>query len=102
MARLIDADALNKALNDRVDAINENRRKGATLPNIAWFSGMACAESIVEAQPTVDAVPVRHGKWIKIHPQDIYECSECHQNVMTSDIECYKFCHHCGARMDEK
>ena len=81
----------------------------------------------IDRMPTVDAVPVirckafdsssspwqtyfettakktvRHGKWIKIHPQDIYECSECHQNVMTSDIECYKFCHHCGARMDEE
>ena len=56
--RLIDADALSKALDDRVDAINENRRKGATLPTIAWFSGMASAENIVEAQPTVDAIPV--------------------------------------------
>ena len=45
--------------------------------------------------------PVRHGRWIKIHPQGIYECSECRQNVMTSDIECYKFCHGCGARMDK-
>lgn len=49
-----------------------------------------------------NAVPVNRGKWIKIHPQGIYECSECHQNVMTSDIECYRFCHQCGARMDEE
>ena len=50
--------------------------------------------SLPTAQP-------KHGKWIKIHPQGIYECSECHQNVMTSDIDCYKFCHQCGSRMDE-
>lgn len=44
--------------------------------------------------------PVKHGKWLKISPAGIYECSECHQNVMTGDIEAYRFCHHCGARMD--
>lgn len=39
--------------------------------------------------------------WKKISPAGIYECSECHGNVMTSDIECYKFCHHCGADMSD-
>lgn len=40
------------------------------------------------------------GKWLKISPAGIYECSECGQAVMTSDIDCYKFCHGCGARME--
>lgn len=39
------------------------------------------------------------GKWVKISPAGIYECSQCGQNVMTSDIEAYKFCHGCGAKM---
>lgn len=39
--------------------------------------------------------------WKMISPAKIYECSECGQNVMTDDIECYKFCHGCGARMGE-
>ena len=42
------------------------------------------------------------GKWIQISPARIYECSLCHQNVMTDDIGCYKFCHNCGARMEGK
>ena len=42
----------------------------------------------------------KHGKWLKISPAGIYECSECHQNVKTGDIEVYLFCHHCGVRMD--
>ena len=54
----------------------------------------------VQNAPTVDAVPVRHGRWIKISPAGIYECSECGKNVMTSDIEAYEYCHGCGARMD--
>ena len=48
------------------------------------------------------AEPVRHGKWLRISPAKIYECSECGQNVMTDDIECYAYCQHCGARMDKE
>ena len=39
------------------------------------------------------------GTWKKISPAIICECSECGQMVMTGDIESYKFCHGCGARM---
>ena len=48
------------------------------------------------------ALPKRKvGKWIKISWAGIYECSECGQNVMTSDIDCYKWCHGCGAKMEK-
>ena len=40
------------------------------------------------------------GMWLKISPAGIYECSECGQMVMTSDIDCYKRCHRCGAYME--
>ena len=40
------------------------------------------------------------GKWKKISPANIYECSECGQNVMTNDIDAYSFCHGCGRRME--
>ena len=44
----------------------------------------------------------KHGHWIKISPANIYECSVCNKDVMTSDIEAYQFCHRCGSEMDEK
>lgn len=40
------------------------------------------------------------GRWIKISPADIYECSACGKNVMTADIDAYDFCHGCGAKME--
>ena len=51
-----------------------------------------------------DALPSaeRTGHWIQISPAKIYECSECGQNVMTDDIDCYRHCHGCGARMVSK
>ena len=52
----------------------------------------------IEALPS--AQPERKtGKWIKISPANIYECSKCGKNVMTDDISAYDFCHGCGARM---
>lgn len=53
-----------------------------------------CIKELPSAEPER-----KKGKWIKISPANIYECSVCHQNVMTEDIEAYLFCHHCGADM---
>ena len=64
------------------------------------INGLNWACDIIEAMPSADVAPVRHGHWIKISPAGIYECSECGKNVMTSDIEAYEYCHGCGARMD--
>ena len=41
----------------------------------------------------------KKGKWIKISPANIYECSECGKYVMANDIYAYKFCRGCGADM---
>lgn len=73
----------------REDALN-------TFSN-AFYSGLAAK---IKSIPSADVAPVRYGKWIKISPAGIYECSECGKNVMTSDIEAYEHCHGCGAKMD--
>lgn len=44
----------------------------------------------------------KYGNWLKISPAGIYECSICKQTVITSDIDEYKFCHGCGARMNKE
>ena len=48
-----------------------------------------------------NAEEIHKGRWIKISSADIYECSECGQNVMTADICAYRYCHGCGAKMTE-
>lgn len=80
--RLIDADALGELVSH----------------------GVVHYEDIM-AQPTVDAVPVRHGKWIhevrytidSLHSYQQYRCSECHMAYITNT----KYCPNCGARMVE-
>lgn len=62
--------------------------------------------SVIESSPAVDAVPVRHGYWIRHDDADIidgyyvpdYECSVCH--AWKQDESDY--CPDCGAKMDGK
>lgn len=88
MEKWINADALSKALKDRVDEVNKTRRKGATLPNIAWFSGMASAASIVDAQPAADVVPweflERYADWFCAqvsYPEFVREAKGFYENT---------------------
>ena len=46
--------------------------------------------------------PRMKGRWVKISPANIYECSNCGKNVMTDDISEYDFCHGCGADMRQR
>lgn len=64
---------------------------------------------MLEDAPTVDAVPVRHGKWvqryIKIGGQVFkhgMQCSVCAEPALDNEGDDYltNYCPNCGARMD--
>ena len=59
------------------------------------------------ALPTVDAVPVVHGHWIKFGVSDKdgnhqYRCSVCECEEIHSPLVKVSYCWNCGARMDGK
>lgn len=86
MARLIDADALIKTLNEEKIKFNAD---------VNYF--------ILNA-PTIDAKPVRHGMWIGKPMMCGYSrmrCSVC-DNVFLENKEKWNYCPCCGARMDEE
>ena len=59
----------------------------------------------IDQMPTVDAVPVRHGKWEKTSCKWVtYECSECGEKTDETimGLPRYVYCPMCGARMDEE
>lgn len=67
-----------------------------------------CDRLAVETTPTVDAVPVVHGRWIEISSSNhTYKCSECGRLLVNitdgknNVAKHYPYCH-CGARMDGK
>lgn len=72
-----------------------------------YLSGDLWNEALADVRvnaPTIEAEPVRHGRWI-IHIDDIFpsdstqECSVCHVHE-TIQIYNDNYCPHCGARMD--
>lgn len=94
--RLIDAEAVYKILE-----VCEIRKATIGNPLTDWEYGYTCgierAESEIECAPTVDAVPVRHGKW-KVTPVYI-KCSECGESF---PLIPQNYCPNCGAKMDER
>ena len=98
--RLIDADALKKAMDGYWGRCQRIRkpRNGET----AVFLDI---KAIVEDCPTIDAVPVRHGKWIDMDEQSYtwkIRCSCCdhERSMMSTQGEYPNYCENCGARMD--
>lgn len=58
---------------------------------------------VIEREPAVDAVPVRHGRWIKrgyACGENEYECSVCHETEWRTSASRMKYCMFCGAKMD--
>lgn len=102
--RLIDADALRDKLQEEIDK--------AIPPFDDVIGSIRCgvrlARNIVEDEPTVDAKPVRHGKFIGTEydgyadDSPVYyewKCSEC-GCIFEDDEPTYNYCPNCGARMD--
>ena len=84
--RLIDADALVALINKRL--------KNPAI--IGWLC------RIISEVPTIEAEPVRHGRWV--HAKTYYEsdecnCSLCGQLMTTKIGKRMNYCPNCGAKM---
>ena len=98
MARYINADALKKSIREE------------TL-FLEWQNVLI--GKVIDDQPTVDAVPIVHGRFEYGEDEsgyDGYYCSKCFGHVRwygkaseqsITFIEKYNYCPFCGARMDE-
>lgn len=77
---------------------------------LGWSTPKWVSEIGIEDAPTIDAVPVVHGKWINISDEDWAgggktECCNCNYGYAWGayfEVEDFKYCPHCGARMDNK
>lgn len=58
----------------------------------------------IQELPTIDAVPVVHGQWLRenIRPKSYLRvCSMCKKTAYFCGEGCrYKYCPNCGAKMD--
>lgn len=83
--KLIDADELKAYMQDKYVLFDD------TLADI-------------DAQPTVDAEPVRHGHNIREKGGGVFFCSVCgyiNDDTWSGGTDDFNFCPNCGAKMDE-
>jgi len=104
MTKLIDADALEKAIYEWMPKDQETWME-SDIPPIENL--VVSIMMTIEEQPTVDAVPVKHGKWIYSSMYSgVCECSECRHIYRVEQLESFdksfKYCPNCGACMLER
>lgn len=91
--RLIDADELRKTMYHEAFETDTDMQK--------WDSGCwiryKMFENALENAPTIDAEPVRHGKWMHTGFMEV-KCNNC-LNVF-HELEDTNYCPHCGYKMD--
>lgn len=95
--RLIDADALMQAMYHRAFETD-----GDTMWQSGCWVRYRAIEQTVKEQPTIEAEPVKHGRWEDVEPSLFRDkfatCSVCRvRQLLDKD----SFCPNCGARMDE-
>ena len=96
MMRLIDADNL---FNNQILVVS----------NSDSLEAIKKIMDIIKEAPTIDAEPVRHGKWDDTRVAFFRKCSECGATVKNNlpdvfldcDIRDLHYCPNCGAKMDE-
>ena len=104
MTRLIDADALIERLKPYIDKYGAKEFPYYMVQDAFIYE--------VEQEPTMDAVPVRHGKWIKVDKDNMFfaphilKCSLCGNILDRHGVNAGRgdanYCPNCGARMDEE
>lgn len=97
MTRLIDADALKNSIDEHVYLVHHGFNEteyGCTQYGI---------HQIIDNAPTIEALPVRHGKWVGYAGTIGNECSMCGKwiDVLQGTAE-MNYCPNCGARMDKE
>ena len=71
-----------------------------------YKTGLIAAAEAIDEMPTIEAEPVKHGRWIKptkINGRNfsIPHCSVC-EDVPCGVNENTHYCPNCGAKMDEE
>lgn len=97
--RLIDADSLMKKVCEGCP------RNDCTPDATDTVYGCMFADSI-DSMPTIEAEPVRHGRWIALEGwfnKSIVKCSVCGNTLDMDGVNAGRgdanFCPNCGARM---
>lgn len=107
--RLIDADVYADKMREKQkeceDLIKEADDNSNWSDRDHWegvFATFVEAKLTLDNMPTVDAVPVVHGRWLDSNLWfNTVVCSECGEPVEDGEPK-FKYCPYCGAKMDRE
>lgn len=104
--RIIDADKIKKPIYAEEDNVTGF---GMSYDEICGYNdGIDAVFTAIRCTPTIDAIPVAHGRWIETEfPYGCkqYRCSNCIEDEWWNDRFAYgdeHYCPNCGAKMDEE
>lgn len=113
--RLIDADAFDRDLCNHkfTAALNEAADAGTAFEDKEMYYSTQSFRDVMKYRPTIDAVPVVHGRWIitsGMKPPEyhhMHQCSVCETYALRlppyGNREALSpWCPACGAKMDMK
>lgn len=111
--RLIDADELIKKLDAMADRMILFQKNGINEPWRKWcfnygMFALAHFYGFVKSLSTVEAEPVKHGKWIDegyyadYTNVSAWRCSECGWHMVGYADELFRYCPSCGAKLEDE
>ena len=117
MAEYISRDKAREIIENQQKAVCYNGRwgRGAAI-DVGKYDELETVLDSIDAIPTAEVEPVRHGKWLDVQETDLYvpdhkftitktteTCSKCKVRIGFTGPKEYLFdslCPNCGARMD--
>ena len=102
MPRLIDADSIKSAkYHDLPYTHIHPVGVDVQAYEMGWNDAL---DAVADSAPTVDAEPVRHGRWtnisVSVTGNSSAECSRCGAVVHDCFSNTINYCPNCGAKMD--
>ena len=94
--RLIDADKLL----EKTECLFKDLNSTEDYMGIGYNHGVGDSIAIIKNAPTIEAEPVKHGKWINDNHRTkcSFRCSNCDEQYISYPGE-FKYCPNCGMRM---
>lgn len=92
---------------EREAALSVIRELNTPAKSPAQKDMLRTASVYIQAIPAADVATVAHGRWVEWYPpkhmiltgeEMLYRCSSC--DAKYSDVEGFRFCPNCGAKMD--
>lgn len=99
MSDLINRQAALNAIEKLILPQAKGETMAEEINRVAWRCAINCAEEMIGHLPTIEAQPVRHGKWTDVNEYHIGTCSVCGNRW--GSVDEMHYCPNCGAKMDE-